>query len=44
MWIPQLAMSAGATLLAIALWDHLFRIIFTGSSGIAEPDPQEARD
>jgi TRAP-type C4-dicarboxylate transport system permease small subunit len=33
-WIPQLAMSIGATLLAIALWDTLFRTIITGKNPI----------
>ncbi|KEJ89331.1 TRAP transporter small permease [Sulfitobacter donghicola] len=33
-WIPQLAMSAGAILLAIALWDTLYRTIITGENPI----------
>ncbi|MCR9151549.1 MAG: TRAP transporter small permease [Rhodobacteraceae bacterium] len=33
-WIPQLAMSAGAVLLAVAFWDHLIRLVFLGSHGI----------
>lgn len=33
-WIPQLAMSAGTILLAIAFWDHLIRLIFTSEHGI----------
>ncbi len=33
-WIPQLAMSAGAVLLAVAFWDHLIRLLFFGSHGI----------
>lgn len=33
-WIPQLAMSIGATLLAIALWDTLYRTIITGKNPI----------
>ncbi|MBU2961680.1 TRAP transporter small permease subunit [Citreicella sp. C3M06] len=33
-WIPQLSMSIGCVLLAIAFWDHLIRLIFTGSHGI----------
>lgn len=33
-WIPQLAMSAGTIMLATAFWDHLIRLIFTGSHGI----------
>jgi TRAP-type C4-dicarboxylate transport system permease small subunit len=34
MWIPQLSMAAGAVLLAVAFWDHLLRLIFTGRHGI----------
>lgn len=34
LWIPQIAMSAGAILLAIALWDHLIRILFTTHMGV----------
>ena len=33
-WIPQLSMSIGTILLAIAFWDHLIRVIFTGNHGI----------
>lgn len=33
-WIPQLAMSAGTILLAVAMWDHFARLIFFGSHGI----------
>ena len=33
-WIPQIAMAFGASLLAIALIDNLLRRIFTGSDGI----------
>ncbi|MCB1471659.1 MAG: TRAP transporter small permease [Rhodobiaceae bacterium] len=33
-WVPQLSMSAGTVLLAIAFWDNLFRVLFTGSHGI----------
>ena len=33
-WIPQLAMSAGTVLLAIAFWDHLIRLLFLGGHGI----------
>jgi len=33
-WIPQLAMSAGTILLAIAFWDHLIQLIFLGRDGI----------
>ena len=38
LWIPQLAMSFGSTLLAIALWDHLIRILFSDHKGVSEPD------
>lgn len=33
-WLPQISMSIGATLLAIALWDNLIRFIVTGESNI----------
>ena len=33
-WVPQIAMAFGATLLAIALIDNLLRLVFTGSDGI----------
>ncbi len=33
-WIPQLSMSAGTVLLAICFWDHLIRLLVTGSHGI----------
>ena len=33
-WIPQLAMAAGTTLLATALVDNLVRVIVTGRDGI----------
>lgn len=33
-WIPQLSMSIGTVLLAIAFWDHLVRLVFTGKHGI----------
>lgn len=34
LWIPQIAMSVGAVLLAIALIDHLVRILFTEHEGV----------
>ena len=34
LWIPQMAMAAGAVLLAIAMTDHLVRVLVLGSSGI----------
>jgi TRAP-type C4-dicarboxylate transport system permease small subunit len=39
-WIPQLAMSIGVTVLAIALADHLVRMLFGGMPDIGE-DPVE---
>jgi TRAP-type C4-dicarboxylate transport system permease small subunit len=33
-WIPQLAMSVGSILLAIALWDTLYRMLVTGVNPI----------
>jgi len=33
-WIPQLAMSVGTVLLAVALWDILFRMLVTGVNPI----------
>lgn len=33
-WIPQISMSAGAILLAVAFWDHLVRLVFAGDHGI----------
>lgn len=33
-WLPQLAMSIGSVLLAIALWDNLTRLVVNGKSGI----------
>ena len=34
LWIPQIAMGLGTTLLLIAFIDHLFRLIFFGDHGI----------
>lgn len=33
-WMPQISMSVGTVLLAIAFWDHLARLIFAGDHGI----------
>ena len=33
-WVPQLPMSIGTTLLAIALWDHLIRLLVKSESDI----------
>lgn len=43
LWVPQIAMSIGTVLLAIALWDHLVRLIFTEHSGVA-PTAVEGQD
>ncbi len=40
-WIPQLSMSIGSVLLAIALWDHLLRLIFSDHMGVETPDVSE---
>jgi len=37
LWIPQLAMAAGATILAIALVDNLVRVALTPSWGVDPP-------
>jgi TRAP-type C4-dicarboxylate transport system permease small subunit len=34
LWIPQVAMCIGTVLLAIAVWDNFFRILFVGTSNI----------
>ncbi len=43
LWIPQVAMCIGTVLLAIAVWDNFFRILFIGTSNIeaetVEDDP-----
>ena len=33
-WLPQLPMSIGTVLLAIALWDYLSRMLVTGAPQI----------
>jgi len=33
-WLPQIAMSIGAVLLAIALWDNLTRLVVLGRTAI----------
>lgn len=35
LWIPQLSMAVGAALLAVAVCDHLIRLLVTGDTGIA---------
>ena len=37
LWIPEIAMTAGSALLALALWDHLIRMIFTDHAGVEQP-------
>lgn len=39
MWIPQLTMAVGASLLALAVADHGVRLLLTGDDGIA-PGPE----
>ena len=34
-WVPQIPMSIGTILLALALWDHLVRLLVTDESAIA---------
>lgn len=43
LWIPQIAMSAGTILLAIALWDHLIRILLTSHAGV-QPSAVDGRE
>lgn len=44
LWIPQLALAVGACLLAVALWDHVIRLLLTAHMGVAEPDAAGARE
>ncbi len=41
LWIPQLVMSAGTTLLAVALVDHFVRLVFTDHAGVEESEVAE---
>ncbi len=41
LWIPELSMSIGSAILAIALWDHFLRLIFTDHMGIEDLPPEE---
>lgn len=34
LWVPQIVMSIGTILLAVALWDHLIRLLVTGKTAI----------
>lgn len=40
-WIPQIVMSVGAILLALALVDQFVRVLLTGHAGVEEPDVTE---
>jgi len=35
MWLPQIPMSIGAVLLAVALWDNLYRLLVNGENPIS---------
>lgn len=41
LWIPQIVMSIGATLLAVALIDHFLRVLLTDHKGVEEPEITE---
>ena len=41
LWIPQIAMSAGACLLALALADQFVRVLLTRHGGVEDPEPAE---
>lgn len=36
LWLPQLAMAFGTTLVAIAMWDNLIRLVFSGKTNFRE--------
>jgi len=36
LWIPQLSMAFGTILVAVAMWDNLIRLIFTGQTNLRE--------
>lgn len=42
-WIPQLSMAFGTTILAIALVDHLIRVIFVGETDLSAERVGEAK-
>ena len=44
LWIPEIAMTAGATVLAVALWDHLIRIVFTDHLGVSKTGAAESQE
>jgi hypothetical protein len=37
-WLPQLAMSFGTILLAVALWDYLYRLLILGQTQIVREE------
>lgn len=43
LWIPQIAMALGATLLAVCFWDNLIRLLLTGDHGICRDSPEQTR-
>ena len=38
LWIPQIAMSVGAVILAVAFADHLVRVLLTDHDGVGEAE------
>lgn len=42
LWIPQLAMAAGAALFAVALLDHLVRLVVSGAHGMEADTAEQA--
>ncbi len=41
LWIPQIAMSAGACLFALALADQFVRVLLTRHGGVEDPEPAD---
>ena len=41
LWIPQIVMSVGAAMLAVALIDQFLRVLLTEHDGVEEPDITE---
>jgi TRAP-type C4-dicarboxylate transport system permease small subunit len=41
LWIPQIVMSVGAAMLAVALIDQFLRVLLTEHDGVDEPDITE---
>ena len=42
-WIPQLSMAIGSIVFAIALWDHLIRLLVTGRHGVVAETTDDRR-